>query len=209
MICPFTYDMFIHFVLQNIMDAAEHNSRALDPKLPRRSPSLAASAQCNRDTPPPPHDVQAEAENPKASARPLLIFKKLRSTSSGRPTSGQASIMEEPPTSDSELIAAAAVWPVHFAEAGASEVDSQQLLVRLKAQVMDACTKCHLACYETRRVTKEVARQQARKVEQLDAQDDAELVGYSLSDSQTKFEEPPIEQLEIIGMHRCSPIWFF
>ena len=66
--------------------------------------------------------------------------------------------MEEPPTLDDDQVAEAARWPSKF-----NDVDAQQVLNRLKAQILDACTKCRDACLETRKTVKEVAKKKLQK----------------------------------------------
>jgi hypothetical protein len=153
---------------------------------------------------------------------PVLIFKKLRPLPNGLMPSALVNSMEEAPIFDDERIAAAARWPLHFPGPNSVQVDAPQLLLRLKDQIVEACTKCQQACYETRKVTKEMAKRmehqvpaQCASVMSL-AEDDAEVFGQAtdtasfstfvsapskdaFTDSQTNLQEPPIEQLEIIG----------
>jgi hypothetical protein len=85
-----------------------------------------------------------------------LIFKKLRPPQ--KSASSQAECIEDPPTLDDDQVAAAARWPSIF-----NDVDLQQVVNRLKVQIMDACTKCRDACFETRKTVKEVARRRLRR----------------------------------------------
>jgi hypothetical protein len=149
---------------------------------------------------------------------PVLIFKKLRPLSSGSLPSGLVNSTEEAPIFDDERISAAARWPSHFTGPNSAQVDAFLLLVRLKDQIIEACTKCHQACYDTRKVTKEMAKRIDHQVAELpvfipedtdgfgDATDHVAAAGSvsapakdAFSHSQTNLQEPPIEQLEIIG----------
>jgi hypothetical protein len=137
--------------------------------------------------------------------------------------------MEDAPVFDDERILAAAHWPLHFTGPDSTQVDAFVLLVRLKDQIVEACTKCQQACYETRKVTKDMAKRiehQAAEAHvprtsfQPFAAEDAEGYGEAsdhgimsgsaapakdaFSHSQTNLQEPPIEQLEIIGNARCA-----
>jgi hypothetical protein len=65
--------------------------------------------------------------------------------------------MEDPPVYDDDHVSAIARWPSVFSDSSSNHADSQQLLTRLKSQIVDACTRCRQACYETRKVTKDMA----------------------------------------------------
>jgi hypothetical protein len=104
-------------------------------------------------------------------------------------------------------------WPSEFSDAISGKVDGQQLLTKLKQQIVEGCRKCREACLSTRKVTKEMAKkmqQHAPTEERVSYQEDAQQDGESSSitgtstrddpkDLQFKLEEPPIEQLEEIG----------
>jgi hypothetical protein len=105
-------------------------------------------------SPQPPAPPSSSLQFP-SEPTPLLIFKK------PRPPPKLASwAIEDPPTLDDDQVAAAARWPSNF-----NDVDLQQVVHRLKDQIMNACLKCQDACFETR---KSVANLGSAPIEQLE-----------------------------------------
>ena len=219
---------------QIIIDAVEINARALSP-----NPSSNLRSSIHLDA----QEFSASSQPSSPSFRPastpifrqfssrmsesaieetLLVFKKRRPLpkSVGSVSSGATNPTEEPAhilTQDDEAMIAATRWPLHFSDPNLGRMDGQQLLVRLKSQIVENCKKCRDACYNTRKVTKEMLRklqQHAQTGEERHSNstpDDAEVnVGEtsvassvvtkdSAKDLQTNLQEPPIEQLEEIG----------
>lgn len=149
-----------------------------------------------------------------------MVFKKLR------PLAGPISsvLVEEPPLTlslhDEDKLRETR-WPLEFSDAMLGKVDGQQLLTRLKQQIVEGCRKCREACLSTRKVTKEMAKrmqQHAPTEERVSYQEDAQQDGESSitgtttrddpKDLQFKLEEPPIEQLEEIGRVFCPAFNF-
>ncbi len=236
-------------LVQSIIGAVEHNFKALSPISCDRRPALSVNDARETSAHIPSRSLSFRTMSYGASSHgalshgasshvasshdapedgltmPALIFKKLRPLSNGSIPSALANSMEEAPVFDDEQILSAARWPLHFSGPDSTQVDAFLLLVRLKDQIVEACTKCHQACYETRKVSKDMAKRMEQQVAEHDmAQqslqsflpEDAEgfgeatdhaTIGSSItapakdafSHSQTNLQEPPIEQLEIIG----------
>lgn len=151
--CPLN-SFFCSFLLfQNIHAAVEHNAKAVSPSSShlRRASSAGSSDDVASS------GLHSPSESlTSAQSAPLLIFKKLRPPQ--KSASAQAECIEDPPTLDDDQVAAAARWPSIF-----NDVDLQQVVNRLKVQIMDACTKCRDACFETRKTVREVARRRVQK----------------------------------------------
>jgi len=146
-------------MFKKIIDAVEHNAKAISPypslRRPLQADDLRESASSPRLT------SSSSSRTPEAEEfyAPPLIYKKLRPShkSAGPTSSAQFNVMEDPPVYDDDHVSAIARWPSVFSDSGSNHADSQQLLTRLKNQIVDACTKCRQACYETRKVTKDMA----------------------------------------------------
>ena len=151
--CPLNSFFCSFLFFQNIHAAVEHNAKAVSPSSSdlRRASSVGSSDDVASSGPQSPSESLTSAQS-----APLLIFKKLRPPQ--KSASSQAECIEDPPTLDDDQVAAAARWPSIF-----NDVDLQQVVNRLKVQIMDACTKCRDACFETRKTVKEVARRRVQK----------------------------------------------
>jgi hypothetical protein len=221
-----------HSIFQNIIEAVEINARALSPN---PSSILRSSIHCDAQ------EYAAASQPSSPSVRPastpifrhassrmsessfdetLLVFKKRRPSpkSVGSVPSGATHPTEDPApilNKDDEAMISAIRWPLHFSDPIVGRIDGQQLLERLKAQIVDNCKKCRDACYNTRKVTKEMLRklqqhaQTGEERQSYSIPDDAEVLREtsaassvtkdSAKDLQTNLEEPPIDELEVIG----------
>jgi hypothetical protein len=102
--------------------------------------------------------------------------------------------MEDPPVYDDDHVSAIARWPSVFSDSSSNHADSQQLLIRLKSQIVDACTRCRQACYETRKVTKDMAMVFSKALVEVagnDKKDDDFIPEEDLAAESIDASEPP------------------
>ena len=207
---------------QNIIDAVEINFRALSPNpvmRPRPALSVEGLDPVSPSLPSSPSFRPSSLRFSECAVeeQPVLVFKKLR------PPAGPISSVhvEEPPPilsphDEDKLLSTR--WPSEFSDTILGKVDGQQLLTKLRQQIVDACRKCREACLSTRKVTKEMAKrmqQHAPTEERVSFSEDAQQFGENSSftgttstrdaskDLQFNLQEPPIEQLEEIGGALC------